>query len=186
MNSSLFICERFIFFNDIISSLIQEVGYHLLDCPINFSSLFDKIDSMIVIEQNNFNIFSIDGILKSFLSISLLNLTFTYSIRFILIKVFVLISPFAFLSLCTQSTFTFFKAWIKCFLSLLFVQIFICFILIIIFSMDFNPNNSLSKFLLCGAIFSLMKANSFVRQFIGGISTDFSSGFRNISSILKN
>lgn len=66
MNSSLFICERLIFFNDIISSLIQEVGYRLLDCPINFSSLFDKINSMIIIEQNNFNIFSIDGILKAF------------------------------------------------------------------------------------------------------------------------
>lgn len=115
-----------------------------------------------------------------------MNLTFTYAIRFILIKVFVLISPFAFLSLCTQSTSTFFKAWIKCFLSLLFVQIFICFILIIIFSMDFNPNNSLSKFLLCGAIFSLIKANSFVRQFLGGITTDFSSGLQNISSVLKN
>lgn len=186
MNSSLFICERLIFFNNAVSSLIQEIGFRLLDCPINFSSLFDKINSIIVIEQNNFNIFSIDGILKSFLSISMLNLTFTYAIRFILIKVFVLIAPFAFLSLCNQATSTFFKAWFKCFLSLLFVQIFICLILVIIFSMDFSTTNTVSKFLICGAIFALIKANSLVREFLGGVSTDISTGVQNISSMLKN
>lgn len=185
MNSSLWICERMIFFNDAVCSLIQSVGEDLFKCSIDFSGLFNKINSMIVIEQNNFNIFSIDGILKSFLSISSMNLAFTYSIRFILVKVFVLIAPFAFLSLTNQATSSFFKAWLKCFITLLFVQIFIALVLVILFSMDFNPNNMLSKFLMCGAIFSLLKANSFVRQFLGGISTDISAGIQGFSSMLK-
>ncbi|MBO5479236.1 MAG: hypothetical protein J6A04_06075 [Clostridia bacterium] len=185
MNCSLFICERLIFFNDIICSFIREIGGNLFGSSISFSNLFDKINSIIVVEETNFNLFSIDGILKSFLSVSLMNLAFTYSIRFILIKVFVLIAPFAFLSLSNQATSSFFKAWFKCFICLLLVQIFIAFILVIIFSMDFNPNDSLSKFLICGSIFSLIKANDLVRQFLGGISTDISTGMRNLSSVLK-
>lgn len=185
MNCSLFLCERLLFFNNTLSSLVQSVGSDLFGTSISFSGLFHKINSLIVIEQNNFNIFSIDGILKSFLSVSLINLAFTYSIRFILIKVFVLIAPFAFLSLVNTATSSFFKAWIKCFISLLFVQVFIAFILVILFSMNFNPNDSLSKFLICGAVFSLIKANDLVRQFLGGISTDISTGFHNLSSILK-
>lgn len=185
MNCSLFICERLIFFNDIISSFIRNVGENLFGYSISFSSLFDKINSMIVIEQTNFNLFSIDGILKSFLSISLMNLAFTYSIRFVLVKVFVLIAPFAFLSLCSNATSSFFKAWFKCFICLLLVQVFISFILVIIFSMDFNPDENISKFLICGAIFALIKANDLVRQFLGGISTDISTGVNNLSSIIK-
>lgn len=185
MNCSFFICERLIFFNYTLSSLIQSVGTDLLGYSINFSSLFNKINSIIVIEQNNFNLFSIDGILKSFLSISLMNLAFTYSIRFVLTKVFVLIAPFAFLSLCNRATSSFFKAWIKCFLTLLFVQIFISLVLVILFSMNFYSNDSLSKFLMCGAVFCLIKSNDFIRQFLGGISTDISTGLHNLSTVLK-
>lgn len=185
MNSSIFLCERILFFNSSFSLLIQEIGENFINIPITFSSLFDKIHTIISIEQNNFNLFSIDGILKSFLSVSLINLTFSYSLRYILIKVFILLSPFAFLSLCMQSTSYFFKAWLKCFLLLLFLQIFVAIVLIILFSMDFNPNQILSKFLICGAIFALTKANSFIKEFLGGISTDISVSFKNFSSFLN-
>ena len=36
-----------------------------------------------------------------------------------------------------------------------------------------------------GMIYSLFKANSFVREFIGGFSTDANFSFSNISSIFK-
>ena len=114
-----------------------------------------------------------------------MNLAFTYSIRFVLTKVFVLIAPFAFLSLCNRATSSFFKAWIKCFLTLLFVQIFISLVLVILFSMNFYTNDSLSKFLMCGAVFCLIKSNDFIRQFLGGISTDISTGLHNLSTVLK-
>ncbi len=186
MNSCFFICERLLFFNHTIGSLIQSIGHDLFGESITFSNLFTRINSMIVIEQTNFNIFSIDGILKSFLSISSMNLVFMYCIRFILVKVFVLIAPFAFLSLCNNATASFFKAWIKCFLSLLLVQVFIAFVLVILFSMDFHPDNVVSKFLICGAIFTLLKANDLVRQFLGGISTDIKTGMQGMSTILKS
>ena len=185
MNSSIFICEQFIFFTSCISSAIRELGCNLFGDIISFSGLVKKLNSIIEIEENSFTIFSIDGLLKSVISISFINLAFSYSVRYIMLKVFVLISPFAFLSLSTSSTSGFFKAWIKCFISLLLVQVLIALILIIIFSIDFNSNNIFSKFLLCGAIFALLKANSYVKEIMGGISTNLSQGVNGLKSIIK-
>lgn len=185
MNSSIFICEQLIFFTSCLSSSVQELGNNLFSTTISFSNLVNKLNCMIQIEENSFTIFSIDGLLKSIISISFLNLTFSYAIRYIMIKVFVLISPFAFLSLSVSSTSSFFKAWIKCFISLLFVQILVALVLLIIFSIDFSSSNIFSKFLICGAIFALLKANSYVRDFMGGINTDLSHGFNGIKSLIK-
>ncbi len=185
MNSSIFICEQLIFFTSCISCGIQELGNNLFGTTISFSNLVVKLNNIIQIEENSFTIFSIDGLLKSVISISFFNLTFSYALRYIMIKVFILISPFAFLSLATSSTSSFFKAWIKCFLSLLFVQILVAIVLLIIFSIDFSSGNIFSKFLICGAIFALLKANSYVREFMGGISTDLSNGFNGIKSFIK-
>jgi len=185
MNSSIFICEQFIFFTSCISSAIRDLGANLFSDAISFSSLVEKLNTIIKLEENSFTIFSIDGLLKSVISISFINLAFSYSIRYIMLKVFVLISPFAFLSLSISATSSFFKAWIKCFISLLFVQILVSLLLVIIFSIDFNSNNIFSKFLICGAIFALLKANSYVREFMGGISTDLSQGFNGLKSMAK-
>lgn len=185
MNSSIFICEELIFFTSCISSSVRELGNNLFGTSIGFYSLVDKLNMMIKIEENSFTIFSIDGLLKSIISISFVNLGFSYAVRYVMIKVFVLISPFAFLSLSVSSTSGFFKAWIKCFISLLLVQILVSIVLLIIFSIDFNSNNLLSKFLICGSIFALLKANSYVREFLGGISTDISNGFNGMKALLK-
>lgn len=185
MNSSIFICEQFVFFTSCISSSIQELGNNLFGNSISFANLVNKLNIMIEIEENSFTIFSIDGLLKSIISISFLNLTFSYAIRYIMIKVFILISPFAFLSLSVSSTSSFFKAWIKCFISLLLVQILVSLVLLVIFSIDFSSNNIFSKFLICGSIFALLKANSYVREFMGGINTDLSNGFNGIKSFMK-
>lgn len=185
MNSSIFICEQFIFFTSCISGSLQELGSNLFGTSISFSNLVHTLNTIIQIEENTFTIFSIDGLLKSVISISFLNLTFSYAIRYIMIKVFILISPFAFLSLSVSSTSGFFKAWIKCFLSLLFVQILVSLVLLVIFSLDFSSSNIFSKFLLCGAIFALLKANSYVREFMGGINTDLSNGFNGLRSFMK-
>lgn len=185
MNSSIFICDRLIFFTSCISSSIQELGSNLFGTAINFSNLVTKLNTIIKIEESSFTIFSIDGLLKSVISISFLNLTFSYAIRYIMIKVFILISPFAFLSLSVASTSSFFKAWIKCFISLLLVQILVSIILLIIFSIDFKSGNIFSKFLICGSIFALLKANTYVREFLGGINTDLSNGFNGMKSFIK-
>lgn len=184
MNSSLFICEQILNLVFSVSNSICILGQDLFSVNISFSSLVDRLNQIIVIEENSFTIFSIDGLLKSIISISFLNLAFSYSVRYILIKVFILISPFAFLCLSLPSTSNFFKAWLKCFLSLLFVQILVSIVLLIIFSLSFNSNNTFSKFLICGSIFVLLKANSYIRDIIGGVSTDFNAGISNLRTLI--
>ena len=83
-----------------------------------------------------------DGIIKSFISIELINLIFTYSIRYILVKIFIIVSPFAFLSLISNSTSWFFKSWLRAFISLLFIQSFVGIILLIVFSINIKTNYS--------------------------------------------
>ena len=99
-----------------------------------------------------------------------------------MIKIFVLLSPFAFLSLCLNSTSWFFKTWIKNLFSLLFIQIIVALVLLILFSLDFSSENLLNQFIYIGGIYALIKANSFVREFIGGVSTDISQSVHNFSN----
>lgn len=171
MNNSYFICNEIITFNYYISNSIREVGENILNKNICFSNLITELNSIIYIEENSISLFSIDGILKSIISIGFLNLIFTYSLRYIMIQAFVLISPFAILSLSLSSTSNLFKSWLKSFLSLLFIQILVSVILLLIFSIEFDSNNLFSKFLYIGAIYALIRANIYVKEIVGGITT---------------
>ena len=126
-----------------------------------------------------------DGLIKGIISASLLNLVFSYSLRYILIKVFLLIAPFAILSNSLVSTSWFFKSWFRNLFSLLFIQIIVSIILLILFSIDYSSSNLFSKFIYIGGLYALIKANSFVREFLGGVSTDFSQNVGNFSKLIK-
>ena len=56
---------------------------------------------------------------------------------------------------------------------MLFIQIIVSIILLILFSIDYNSNDLMTKFMYIGGIYCLLKANSFVREFMmgAGIST---------------
>lgn len=166
INFSLFICDEIIYFISMLSSSIRQVGENLFNTRICFSQLIIKLNSVISINEN-LDIFSLDGIIKSLISVGLLNLVITYTVRFVLIKVFVLLSPFAFLSLSNKSTSILFNSWIKSFLSLMLVQVFVAIILLLIFSLNISSDNFFHKFILIGAIFILIKGNGYVKEMLG-------------------
>ena len=146
MNFSYFLLSFFIDIFSNINLAIQSLGESLFNKDICFSELILTINKNISINSNSVDIFSLDGLIKSILSFSLLNLVFSYSFRYILIKVFILIAPFAILSNSLISTSWFFKAWIKNLFSLLFIQIIVSIILLILFSMNFSSSNLFIKF----------------------------------------
>lgn len=186
MNFSYFLVEQFILIMSSISSAILELGQNLFGKEISFSSLINFINTNMSYNTSTINIFSIDGLIKGTLSLSLFNLVFSYSLRYVMIKIFILLAPFAFLSLSLQSTSWFFKTWIRNFFSLLFVQIIVALVLLILFSMDFSSGNIIIKFIYIGGIYALIRVNSFVKEFIGGISTEVQSYLSNFSSFFKN
>ncbi len=179
MNFSFFLIQLVIDLNSNVSLAIRDLGESLFHKNICFSELITTINTNIAIDTNSLNIFSLDGLIKGTLSISLLNLVFSYSLRYILIKVFVLLSPFAFLSLTLDKTNWFFKAWFRNLFSLLFIQIIVAIVLLILFSMDYSSTNLFSKFIYVGGIYALIKTNTLVRDFIGGVSTEVSQSVKN-------
>lgn len=178
INGSYFICEFFVYFNSLISDTIREVGQNILGEKICFSNLIESLNSIIKVDSTDLNVFSFDGLLKSLISVSFISLLFSYSLRYIMIKVLILLTPFALLTLINSSSSWFFKSWLKIFLSLLFIQPFISIVLLIIFALDFNSPDITSKILCIGSIYALIRANSYVQHFIGGISTDVTQNFR--------
>ena len=185
INCSYFILEQMININSFLSSSIREVGENIFNCNISFSELINKLNATISSEETNFNIFSFDGIIKSFASISLLNLVFSYSLRYIMLKVFILITPFAILTLINSSTSWFFKMYLRTIISLLLLQSLVSIILIVIFTFKFDTTDVFSQLMYIGGIYALIRANSYMKELIGGISTDISNNFNLSKSLIS-
>ncbi len=185
MNFSYFLIQQFIDIFSYTSSAICEIGSNLFNKNISFSELINIMNSSASISGNSIDIFSLDGLLKGTLSLSLLGLIFSYSLRYIFIKILIIISPFAILSACLNSTSWFFKSWLKNLFSLFFIQIIVSIVLVLIFSMDYSSSDLFVKFVYIGGIYALLKANSFVREFIGGVSTNVTQTVNNLSNFNK-
>ena len=174
MNSSYFIIQQILDINSSISSAIRSIGEDLFKQNICFSNLIKSINSNLKIIDDNLNVFSVDGLIKGTTTISLVNLVTVYALRYVTIKILVLISPFAILSLSMENTSVFFKLWLRNLLSMLFIQIVVSIVLLILFSVDYNSKDLMVKFIYVGGIYSLIRANSFVKEFVmgAGISTN--------------
>lgn len=184
INYSLFFCTEIIKINNLISDSFCQLGYNICKKEISFNTLILETNNFINLE-NNFNIFSFNGLLKSSISIGMINLLFSYSIRYILIKILILLSPFAILSLIMQATSWVFKIWLRTFISLLLLQSFVALILLIIFMINISVTDILSQISYISALFILSKANSYIKEIFGGVSTDFNANISSIKSLLK-
>ena len=180
VNFSYFLIQQIILISSNISLAIREVGENIFGKSICLSTFIQELNSNIYINSfSGFTMFSIDGLIKGFISLSFFNLALSYSLRFILL------TPFAFLCLITPNTSWVFKSWFKILMSLLLLQVFVSIILLISFSININSSDVSSKLIYIGSVYALIKANTFVRDFMGGLSTDISLGISNINSFIK-
>lgn len=183
MNSSFFLLQQILNINFYICEAIRSIGEDLFKQNISFSNLIETINSNLNITADNLNIFSVDGIIKGTTTISLVNLVTMYAVRFVTIKILILIMPFAILSLCLENTAFFFKLWIRNLFSMLFIQIVVALILLILFSINYNSNDLMTKFIYIGGIYCLLRANSFVKEFMMG--TGISTNVQNNIGLVK-
>lgn len=179
INFSYFIVEEFLKIFNLFTLSIQSIGKDICHIDINFAELIITINNILSSNSEEFNIFSFDGIIKSFVTFGLVNLLIIYSIRFILVQVLILFTPFAFLSVISSSSSWIFKAWLHSILALMFVQLFVPLVLIVIFMVKET------KLLFVGGIYALSKINDYVREMFGGISIDVSSNISGMISMLK-
>lgn len=183
INSTSLICYSAIWVNSYLSNAIRNVGEYLFNTLICFNTLLENLNSTIYLDTS-FNLFTFNGLIKAFISIGFVNLAISYSLRYVMIKVFILICPFAILSLSVDKFNWIFKAWCKIFLSLLFLQILVALILLITFSLEYKQNDIFSELIYIGSIYSLIKANSFLKEFMGGLSTDVNFGLTTIKNLI--
>ena len=180
INFSYFLAEQILNIAYLFSSSVQEIGKNIIHKDINFSELISYLNEILEINSGELNLFSFDGLLKSFVSIGFVNLLLTYSLRFVIIQVMILFSPFSILTLINSSTSWIFKSWIRTLISLLLIQVVIPVILIVIFCIDES-----NKILLVGGIYALSRVNSYIKEIFGGISIDVSNNLGSVVSVLK-
>ena len=180
INFSYFLAEQLLNITYLFSSAIQEIGKNIIHVDINFSELISYLNRILDIDSGELNLFSFDGLLKSFVSIGFVNLLLAYSLRFVVIQVLILFSPFSILSLINSSTSWIFKSWLRTLISLLLIQVVIPVILIVIFCIDGS-----NKILLVGGIYALSRVNSYIKEIFGGVSIDVSNNLGSFASVLK-
>lgn len=181
MNYSVYICSQIINIISVSTSFIISIGENLLGKSISFNTFINTLNELSYISSSSLDIFSFSGIIKSFVNYGLLTLLFSFSLRYIMIQVFIIICPFAFLCLINSKTSWFFYSWLRSFCSLLLIQILIAIILILSLCIDVS-NSILSIVLHIGTIYALSYANSYLKTLIGGISTTISNNI----SYMKN
>ena len=176
MNNSLWICKLIINIVSLISGAIKEVGQLLFGEEISFVNFIKKInDSIYWSNLTGIDVTSFDGIIKTFTTFGFMSLIFSYSLRYIMIQVFVLLFPFAILCGIYDKTSWIFKSLSKAFISLLLEQVLVSLILVLSFSFSLSASNELSKVLYIGIIYSLTKANTYMYMIFGGITTSITN-----------
>lgn len=179
MNSSFWICEQIINFIYILSSSICELSNTVFNTQCNFENLLIQGNNIFYSSIETFNLFSLNGILMIFSQILIISILISYSIRYIICQILVILSPFAFLSLINNHTDGFFKGWLKQFLSLLIIQIFLSIILVLSFSLELNSENILSKIMYISILFITLKSNLYIKD-------SFSFIYNHSKNSLKN
>lgn len=187
MNSSLIILKGTIIFTNYITEYIRELGKSLFNVDISFLSFSNVLNNNLLSKNSEFNFISIDGIIKILMSIGIFNILISYSYRFVMLKILILISPFSFLCLINKNTSFLFKTWLQSFASLLLLQIIIVIILILPYAINeeiISTHSTLfNKLILIGTIYALFKANTFVKELFGGINTNINSSLATIKGL---
>ena len=182
MNASLWICSEIINIISIITKTINILSVDLFNKETNFQVFIENLNLLFYKKDATYNLFSFDGIVKSFSSIGMINLIFTYSLRYIMIQLFVLLSPFAFISLILEGTEHFFKSWFRNFISLLLIQILLSFILLLSHTFEYLSDPTIIKLLYIATIYAINRANIFMKELLGGISFNINNAINSIKS----
>lgn len=137
VNSSYFICSQIINILNIICNSIKIIALVPSLESLTFYNLHKEISGTLISSStSSLSLFSFNGLLFLFSTMGFFNLLITYSYRYILIKLLIILSPFFILASSLNSTRWLFKMWMKNFLSLLSIQIIVLLLLMIFTNLE--------------------------------------------------
>lgn len=186
-NSALFLCDQLISFNYLLTEFLKQLGEYLFNCSLTFVSLINNLN-LIVSMNGNFDMFTLDGLITSIISFGFLSILISYILRLILLKLLIILSPFAILCLIDDNSSIYFKNWLKFLLSLLCIQHIVVLIMYMPYILNISDQDILyAKLLVIGIIYSLTKTNEYVKDFLGGfnISHSLSTGYSYINQLIR-
>ena len=170
------ICRELINFNNYISKDLHDAidpsGY----AP-TFANLLKRINESFLSGEESINIFSIDGIFKGFVSFGTLNITVTFALRYVLIKVLIIIAPIAFVFRSFTKTEKLFSSWLKTFISLLLIQHYVSIVLLLGKVINMNITNTFNQIAYIGIIYALTKSFNIFEKIFGGVLPDVQVSF---------
>ena len=170
MNNSLWICSEIISIVDFCSSFIIYSAETVSGKTISFSEFINVLNSSLFWASEANDLFSFAGIVKSFSSIELINLVFSFALRYIMTILLILLSPFSFLCLLSNSTNWIFKSWIKIFISTLLYQLILSLLLTISFSFASLSTTLIASVFYIGTIQAFQKSSYFLKELLGGFN----------------
>lgn len=155
-SNSYYICKKTIYLNylftDIVSNFLEDVS----DVEINYNYIKEEKNTLQEILNFDDKV-NIEGVIEVIISFFIINMIIFLSIRYVIIILVILISPFSFLMILSKNTENLFYIWLKTFLNSLLIQVINKILLyIIIISKD---NKEMFSIIIIGTFFIMYKLN---------------------------
>lgn len=170
------ICKMLVELNNNISIDFGRNMFPAGNLP-TFSRFLKTVNQSFLSDGDSVNVFSVDGIFKGFVSFGILNMTVTFALRYVLIKVLIFMAPIAFVCKSFTKTEKIFNAWFKTFISLLLVQHFITLILVLGGFLKYNDYSMINKIAYIGIIYALSKSFYLFEKIFNTVAPDVQVSF---------
>lgn len=178
MNFSKEICQLIITCSSSISSFFLTLTS---EEPLTFRALAE------LLENRNASWDPLNGIVGLIVNTLYFNLALLFGTRHLLVRLIVLVSPFAFLCFSNTSLEGFYKSWFRMFISLLLVQMLNSLLLLLIFGVVNGEDLLTDEILILSILTAFTKTNDIIKEFLNGagISSNFNSGVQGLKSMVS-
>ena len=155
-SNSYYICQKAVYFNFLFTDTISRVLENIANVEINYNYIKEEkysLQEIIAFDDKT----NVEGIIDVIICFFVINMIIFLCIRYVVVILSILISPFSFLMLLSKETKRIFFIWFKCFLCSLLIQVVNKILLfIIIVSKD---NKEMFSAILIGILFAMYKIN---------------------------
>ena len=169
VNSSFLICKEIINLTSLLSNCIDGLIQDVCGKSATFENLKESILKIEDLAKSD--VLSLNGVIKGVISFGSISILINFGIRYVTIIFLIITSPFAFVTLSSESTVGIFKTWIKSFFVSLMTQIVVK-IVIFIPLLYKKTNSMMYKIILVGSIYIIYKINNFTKQIFVKISSE--------------
>lgn len=169
VNSSFLICKEIINLTSLLSNCIDGLIQDVCGKSATFENLKESILKIEDLAKSD--VLSLNGVIKGVISFGSISILINFGIRYVTIIFLIITSPFAFVTLSSESTVGIFKTWMKSFFVSLMTQIVVK-IVIFIPLLYKKTNSMMYKIVLVGSIYIIYKINNFTKQIFVKISSD--------------